>query len=126
MKDYYMNLAGFGIDNDVIASLNEKDFQIKKRGAVWNIRTGKKYPENIISISKDTSYEKGFGPIIDEMINDLKSSQFLLNTFAKCDYVELQIRVRLDEDNHVPSIHISLEQMIFLSEINAHVDVDIY
>jgi hypothetical protein len=31
MKEYYMNLAGFGIDDDVIASLNEKDFRIKKK-----------------------------------------------------------------------------------------------
>jgi hypothetical protein len=126
MSEYIVNLAGFGIDDDTIASLDNKGLQIKKRGDVWNSRTGKKYPENIISISCDTSYEKGFGPIIDEIINKLKSSQSLLDTFEKCNYVELQIWASLDVDYHVPSIHISLEQMKFLAKINANIDIDIY
>ncbi len=125
MEKYVINLTGFGIEDSYINSINIRDLRIIKKGDIWNKRTGKKYEENIIRISLTTTYEEGFGSVIDQILSKLESTSLLSKLFMNCRYVELQIWISLDDENRVPSIHISQEQMTRLTKIKAHIDVDI-
>lgn len=129
MKQYRINLAGFGIDDDKLLSLQSnmvKGLEITRKGEIWNKRTGKEYAENIIRLLDSTTYEAGFSPKIDDFIKTLESNPILKNAFQNCTEIELQIRVTMrgDEDR-IPSIHISSDQMKYLSEIGARIDVDL-
>jgi len=125
MENYIINLTGFGIDDSYIEDINITELKIKRKGDIWNKRTGKKYEENIIRISSTTQYEEGFGPAVDNILCKLETISLLSNLFLNCRYVELQLCIFLDDSNRVPSIHISLEQLQRLSKFNANIDVDI-
>ncbi len=60
------NIAGFGIEDRLIASVNLPELEIARKGDIWNKRPGKKYEENIITITSIATYEKGFGSAIDK------------------------------------------------------------
>ena len=75
MKKYRINLAGFGIDDDKLLSLQPDmviGLEITRKGEIWNKRTGKKYEENAIRELDYTTNEARFSPKIDDSINMLE------------------------------------------------------
>lgn len=129
MKKYRINLAGFGIDDDKLLSLQPDmviGLEITRKGEIWNKRTGKKYEENAIRVLDSTTYEAGFSPKIDDFIKMLESNSVLKDAFQSCEVIELQIRVKMEGDETgIPSIHITSEQIKYLSQIGARIDVDL-
>ena len=77
MEEYVINLTGFGIDDSHIERIKINELIIKRKGDIWNKRTGKTYEENIIRISFSTTYEEGFGPVIDKILEKLESKKIL-------------------------------------------------
>jgi hypothetical protein len=129
MKQYRINLAGFGIEDDKLLPLQSDivtGLEIIQKGDVWNERTGKEYAENIIRLLDFTTYETGFSPKIDGFIKMLEANPILKNAFQNCTEIELQIRVTMrGDETGIPSIQLSSDQMKYLSEIGAHIDIDI-
>jgi hypothetical protein len=129
MEQYRINLAGVGIEDDKLLPLQSEavdGLQILRKGDIWNKRTGKKYEENIIRLLDSTTYEIGFSPKVDDFIKTLESNPVLKDAFQNCTLIELQIRVTMrgDEDR-IPSIHVSSEQVKYLSVMGARIDVDL-
>lgn len=122
---YRIRIAGWGIESSSISESLSPNLKIRRAGEVINPRTDKRESENHIWIEASTTYEEGFEQPLDELLNTLKLSESLTGLFAECAYVELQIFVSLDDENHVPSIHLSPDQVRFLSQLGAHVDIDI-
>lgn len=49
-------------------------------------------------------------------------------TFWNCSEsndIELQLWIDSDDENRVPSIHFTPEQLSFLAELKVHIDIDI-
>ncbi|MFA6292174.1 MAG: hypothetical protein WC637_10350 [Victivallales bacterium] len=126
MKKYRVRIAGFGLPDEFVQNYRGSiDLEIKRKGQIHNKRTGSKYDENIIAIEEHTTYEKGFEEAIDRLISLIKTEPRVSGLFDKCSYIELQVWVRLDDENRVPNIHLSPSQVDFLSKMKAHIDVDI-
>jgi len=129
MEQYRINLAGFGIEDDKLLPLEHGlsiELEITRKGEIWNKRTGKKHEENFIRLLDSTTYEMGFSPKIDEFIIILESNPILKAAFQSCNMIELQIRITMiGDESRIPHIHISANQMKYLSEIGARVDVDL-
>ena len=128
-RQYRINLAGFGIEDADLFRLEHGltiELEINRKGEIWNKRTGNKYEENIIRLLAFTTYEMGFSPKIDDFINILETHPILKDAFRSCDRIELQIRITMrGEEVGIPSIQLSSDQMRYLSEIGARVDVDL-
>ena len=128
-NQYRINLAGVGIEDDDLLRLEHEltiELEITRKGEIWNKRTGKKYEENSIRLLDFTTYEMGFSPKIDDIINILEANPILKDAFRSCELIELQIRVTMRGDElGIPSIHITSDQMRYLSEIGARIDVDL-
>ncbi len=122
---YRVRIAGWGIEASSLPDSPSPELKIRHAGEVISSRTGKRESENHIWIEASTTYEAGFEQPLDELINILKASDLLRGAFAECRHVEVQIWVSLNDENHVPSIHLSPDQIGFLSELGAHLDVDV-
>ena len=129
MEQYRINLAGIGIEDDKLLPLQSDmvmGLEITRKGELWNKRTGKRYEENAIRLMDSTIYEAGFSPKIDDFIKILESNPILKDAFQSCDLIELQIRVTMrGDETGIPSIHITSDQIKYLSEIGARIDVDL-
>jgi len=128
-RQYRINLAGFGIEDDHLLRLEHGltvELEITRKGEIWNKRTSKRYEENTIRLLDFTTYELGFSPKIDHFIKLLEANPILKEAFRSCNVIELQIRVTMrGEETGIPWIHISSDQMRYLSEIGARIDVDL-
>jgi hypothetical protein len=129
MEQYRISLAGFGIEDDKLLSFQSDmvtGLEIIRKGEIWNKRTGKEYTENIIRLLDFTTYEAGFSPKIDGFIKMLELNPILKDAFQSCDEIELQIGVTMrGDETGIPSIQLSSDQMKYLSEIGAHIDIDL-
>ncbi|WP_027360600.1 DUF4279 domain-containing protein [Desulforegula conservatrix] len=126
MEQFTIRIAGFGLPDEFITdSLGLNALNVNRKGEIWNIRTGKCYEENIIFVKDKTTYESGFEEALDRLIVLFNSCPMISELFTKCSYKELQIWASMGDEKLVPSIHLSPEHVLFLSSINAHIDIDI-
>ena len=125
MEKYRLNFYIVGINDIQVEQLENYLIDIKRKGDVWNKRTGKQYKENIAKKTIYTSYEKGFEPIINELIFFIKENTFVSRLLEHAREISLQICVDLDEECRIPYIHFTSEQLSFFSKINSEIDFQI-
>ncbi len=129
MDSYHINIAGFGIDDkylNTLNTLNLNNMEIIKKGDIWNKRTGKKHTDNIIRICTTTTYEDGIKPAVDFLIKQIKKNKQISLLLSKCESVELQIWISYGNEVLIPNIHISREQLSYLAKIGTNIDVSIH
>lgn len=125
MESFIINLAGFGFPDQYLDVPCVSSLEILKKGDVWRRKTEEKYKENIAILSITTTYEDGFGSVIDKIIGIIKNDGCLFEMFSSCGYLELQIVVSMGDNYRIPHIHISKNQMRFLLSMDADIDIQI-
>lgn len=123
-EKYRINFKGFGLPDNALSLIPKTaNIEVNLKG---ELQYQNKYcDENIISLKSSTTYENGFKPAIDDQIRFLKGRNDLLELFRKCRDIELQLWIDLNDENRVPSIHFTPEQLSFLAELKVHIDIDI-
>ncbi len=126
MENYRLRMAGFGLKDEDIDNIPYNcGLSVYRKGEIKNESSAVKYKENTIILEEITTYEIGYEEAINRIIKKFKTYPELTALFQKCNYRELQVWATLDDENRVPSIHLTPDQIVFLSKMKAHVDVDI-
>ena len=125
MEKYRLNFYIVGIGDAQADQLDNQQIDVKRKGDIWNKRTGKKYEENIAKKTIYTTYEEGFQPIVGELIAFIKENSHTSTLLKHAREISLQICVDLDDECRVPYIRFSPEQLAFFSEINSEIDFHI-
>jgi hypothetical protein len=124
-KNYRLNFYLLGVSDDLISQLDSNQIEIKRKGDIWNKRTGKRYNENIVKKIIYTTYEEGFQLAVDKLISFIGSNPQYKNIIAFAKEVTMQICIDLDEECRVPYIKFTSEQLAYLSAINSDIDFHI-
>ncbi len=126
MENYRLRMAGFGLKDEDIDNIPYNcELSVYRKGEIKNESSAAKYKENTIILEEITTYEIGYEEAINRIINKFNTYPELPALFEKCNYRELQVWVSSDDENRVPQIHITPDQMVVLSQMKAHIDVDI-
>jgi hypothetical protein len=125
MNNFRLNLHIIGFEDTLIGALNLEDIVVMRKGDVWNKRTGKQFTENSIEKTVQTTYEEGFGPALDKMIQFIVKNPTILNLIKIARLVSFQICVDLDDECNIPYIGVTKEQIAYLAEINAELEFHI-
>ena len=127
MSKYTVNLKAFGLPDDMVrADTLPSMFVVKRKGEIWNPRTGKLYTENIVWLEDKTVYEEGYDQAFSRLFSRVNEDETIRKYYEAAKYVELQVWLRIDDDTGIPSLHFEPEHISFLNSLKAHVDVDIY
>ena len=126
MDKYTVRFTGFGAADSAVDIAKSMGLEVMKKGDVWNKRTGKQFDENVFSLTETVSYAEGFDVGIMRLVKIINGSAQLLSIYKACAYIELQIWISPSASRSIPSIHLRNEQLRWLSEIRADVDVAIY
>ena len=126
MENYRLRMAGFGLQYEDIDNIPYNcGLSVYRKGKIKNESSAVKYKENTIILEEITTYEIGYEESINRIIEKFKTYPELTALYEKCNYRELQVWITLDDEYRVPSIHLTPDQIVFLSQMKAHVDVDI-
>ncbi len=125
MEKFTLNMVGFGFPDHYLNTSILQRVIIKKKGDIWRKGTGETYKENIARLPIEIKYEDGFCIGVDKIIEMFNNSENLFEVFTSCNYLELQIVISCGDDVRIPHIHIKKEQMDFLSNIKADIDIQI-
>ena len=127
MSKYTVNLAAFGLPDDMVqADILPSIFDVKRKGEVWNSRTGKLYTENCVMLEGKAVYEEGFSQAFNRLFARVNEDYTIRKYYEVANQVELQIWLWIDDDTGIPSLHFEPEHISFLNSLKAHIDVDIY
>jgi hypothetical protein len=127
MSKYTVNLAAFGLPDDMVqVDTLPSVFYVKRKGEIWNSRTGKIHTENFVRLEDKTVYEEGYDQAFNRLFSLVNKDATIRKYFEVANYVELQVWLWIDDDVGVPSLHFEPEHISFLNSLKAHVDVDIY
>ncbi len=124
-NNYRLNFYILGIEDEFVDQIDPQQLEIKRKGAVWNKRTGKQYVENIAKKTILTTYEAGFQPAVDQLIKFIKENEFVNILLQSSREVSLQVCVDLDDECRVPYIRFGPEQLDFFSKIQSDIDFHI-
>lgn len=125
MEDYKLFLAGFGFPDKYLESSSLSSLLVYKKGDTWRKKTGEKFTENIFKYSVNVTYELGFEPAVDKIINVLGANAELAEIVSACEYIELQVSVTTEDNFRVPHIHLTSKQMVFLGNLGASLEINI-
>jgi len=127
MSEYIVNLAAIGLPDDMVrADTLPSIFNVKRKGEIWNSRTGKLYTENSVRLEDKTVYEEGYDQAFNRLFSLVNKDVTIRKYFEVANHVELQVWLWIDDDAGVPSLHFEPEHIAFLNSLKAHIDVDIY
>jgi hypothetical protein len=76
-------------------------------------------------IEEITTYETGFEPAVGRLLARIEESPELASALESSAERELAIWVTFDDENRVPCIHLSPDQVRRLSELEIHIDIDV-
>lgn len=122
MVNCIVTLAGFGADSDAIKMLDLQTVEVMHEDDVWRRRTGETYGENIVRISEVLRQSEGVEQAVKRLEARWRGSPALQSAIASCNYIELQVHAT-DCDQEMPCIHLSAEQLVWLAECGAQIDV---
>jgi len=129
MYDFSVSLICVGFDDGLIESLKQEDICVSRKGDIWRKRTGQKYQDNIVRLTLPATHDGGgYGGALDCLIAKIKNEEILLNLVSKCRVVEVQFSASIDfsdDSQSMPWLHLSTQQLLFLTKINAEVDIHI-
>ena len=126
MDNYTVRLTGFGAPDTSIEIAISACLEIMRKGDVWNKRTGRQFDENVFSLTESVTYEEGFTVGIMRIIEKIDKSDILLSLYTTCTHVELQVWASPNVSRSIPSIHLTKEQVKWLADIHADVDIVVY
>ena len=128
MNSGTINLAGFGIQDSLLVANENSPLIIRRKGDIWNARTGKKYSENNIRLKKQFQDINDIEDTVNELLSDLNSLGLNM-LFMECREVELQVWILLDDAEEIlanlPAVNFSKEHIHTLNKLNASIDVSI-
>lgn len=125
MEKFNLFLAGFGFPDRYLESPILSNMVVHKKGDIWRPGTGERYQENIFRYEVSVSYEAGFGPAFDEVIQAISSEKLLSEIIGNCKHIELQVSVATNDELRIPHIHLTSRQMAFFARIGVDLEVNI-
>jgi hypothetical protein len=123
---YRARISGWGIDTDALEKVSHiSRVSIRRKGEPKAGVPTIPEKENSFFIEEVTKYETGFEPAVDRILARIEESPELAIALERSATRELGIWVTLDDENRVPCIHFSPDQVRRLSELEIHIDVDV-
>ncbi len=123
---YRARISGWGIESDSLEEVSTiRGVSIRRKGESKAGLPTIPEKENIIFIEEVTTYETGFEAAVDRLLARIEESPELASALERSAERELAIWVTLDDENRVPCIHFSPDQIRRLSEHVVHIDVDV-
>lgn len=123
MHDFSLNLICVGFDEGLLGGLEQEGVRVFRKGDIWRKRTGQKYQDNIARLTLPVTHDSGYGDTLDRLITRINNEDTLSNLLLKCREVEVQFSASLDNELQMPHLHLTAQQLHFLSNINAEVDI---
>ena len=125
MQNFYLNLICIGFGEQFFDSLTIENLRFHRKGDIWRKRTGQKYKDNIAKLSLPVDTDNGYGATFDHLKEMVESEITLLALLQDSREIEVQFSASLDDENHMPHLHLTVQQIEFLLKINAEIDIHI-
>lgn len=123
MSDFSLNLICEGFEENFLVALNTENITILRKGEAWRKQIIK---NNIIILTLQVTMEHDYGIALNNLIEQFEVQNPLQSLVLNSRYVEIQFSISVNDNLLLPCLHLTNEQLEFISKINAELDFSIH